>query len=99
MEIKKLSEEQSVLPRKEFVFLVEYEEKTPSRQELKQSLASKVKAKQELIVVKNINNHYGSKKSEVLVHVYDKEEDLKTIEEEYLVKKNQPPKKEEEEEK
>ncbi len=97
MEIKKISEEQSVLPRKDYVFTVSYQQKTPSRQELKNILVNELKSKPELVIVKNIDNHYGSKTSKVIVHVYEKEKDLQVIEEEYLVKKNQPPKKEEKE--
>ncbi len=95
MEVNKLNENKTSLPRKEVEFEVTYDEKTPSRIELKEKFVQKLKSKPELTIVRKINNNYGNKYTRVDVRVYDDEKSLKAMENKELIEKNQPPKKEE----
>lgn len=98
MKIKKLSETDSVLPRKEYEFELTYEGVTPSRIELKNSLTSNTKSKPEVSVVTNVLNDFGAKKAIVHFRVYKDEESMNKIELKENIVKNTPPKKEEPEE-
>ena len=97
MEVKKLSENKTALPRTEVTFEVRYEAVTPSRLELLDELSKKLKSKKELTVIKKVNNHYGSKVSEVEVLVYDDEKTMKALETKVLLDKHQEKKEEENE--
>jgi ribosomal protein S24E len=91
MEMQKVTEIKSALPRTEYVFNAKYEQSTPSRAELKSKIASKLKSKEELTVVKKINNHYGDKEVRVEVYVYNDEKALNEIEFKHVLKKHNPP--------
>lgn len=91
MEMQKITETKSALPRTEYVFNVKYETSTPSRAELKSKIASKIKSKEELTVVKKINNHYGDKEVKVEVFVYNDDKSLNEIEFKHVLKKHNPP--------
>lgn len=81
MDIKILEEkENSLLNRKEFLLEIDSSGKTPSNKELKQELAQKLKAKPELIVIKNIYQAYGKMTSKSEVFLYNDEKSLKETE-------------------
>lgn len=88
MDVKILSQEKTALPRQEVLAEVSYEEVTPSRAQLKKSVAAKTKSKEALVIVKTIKNHYGSRKSIVTAYVYDSEDSMKAIEFPKVLEKN-----------
>lgn len=81
MNIKIIQEkENSLLKRRELDLEVESPDKTPSNQELKKELATLLKIKEELIVLKGIYQVFGKRTSKAGVHVYKDEKSLKEIE-------------------
>lgn len=88
MEIKQISQLKSALPRTEYVFSVKYEQSTPSRVDLKSKIASKIKTKEDLTVVKKIENHYGDKEVIATVFVYDKEDAMNEVEFKHVLTKH-----------
>ena len=72
--------ENSLFKRKEILAEVDSPDKTPSNQELKKELTSKLNTKESLIVIKQINQIFGKRTSKVLVYVYKDEKSLKEIE-------------------
>ena len=98
MELKIMEQKNSALSRKDITAEVTFENTTPSRQQLKQSIATKAKAKPELLIVKNVYNDYGQRKAIVHAHLYEDEESMKAIEYPKMLEKNavkEEPKKEE----
>jgi ribosomal protein S24E len=69
-----------IFKRKDVLLEVESPDKTPSNQELKKELASTLKTKEELIVIKGINQIFGKRTSRVKISVYKDEKTLKEIE-------------------
>lgn len=61
---------------------------TPSRKELTEGLAKKVKTKEEHIIVRHIYQRFGHNKAKVIAHVYDDEKMLKALEPMNLLKKH-----------
>ncbi|PIN81425.1 hypothetical protein COV13_01240 [Candidatus Woesearchaeota archaeon CG10_big_fil_rev_8_21_14_0_10_32_9] len=88
MDVKIISQNKVTLPRQELLVEVSYEEITPSRAQLKQSIATKAKAKEGLVIVKSIKNHYGSRTALVSTYVYDTEDAMKAIEFPKVLNKN-----------
>lgn len=73
-------EEQPLLSRKEIIAEVFFEKQTPSEKEVKAQLASSLKAKENLLVIKSVLQEFGAKKAKVIAYLYDNEEQLKIIE-------------------
>lgn len=91
MNIKILEEkENNLLKRKEFLLEVDSPDKTPTNQELKKELVSFLKAKEELIAIKGINQIFGKRTCKVEVNVYKDETSLKEIEPKQKEKKEKP---------
>lgn len=86
-----------LLSRKRVTCEVLYEGATPSRLELKKSVAKQLKADEKLVILKHIYTKFGKQKAKVIAHVYEKEEDLKKLEHEKLVAKHSPKKEEKKE--
>jgi len=62
------------------VEVAHYGKSTPRKEEIKKELAKTAKAKEELIIIKQIKTDFGSGNSIVTAYVYDSEEDLKKSE-------------------
>ncbi len=90
MEIKS-NTENKLLKRKEIEALVADKEASMSRHDIKAQIAKAVKAKPELVVVENIDNHFGSKDVLVKAFVYDDETTLKRLTSEHMIKRNTAP--------
>ncbi len=88
MEIKK-ERETPLLSRKRTTCMVEYEGATPSRLEFRKAVSSKLKAPEELTIIKHIYTRFGQNKAKVIAHIYKSKEDMQMIEEDYLLKKHQ----------
>ena len=88
MDVKDVKSSKLLLPRKEVSVFVSFEGATPGRKQLRKSVADKVKAKEELVIVRHVYTKYGSKEAEVIAYVYDNEDALKALEYEKMMQKN-----------
>ena len=77
-----------LLSRKRITFELVGEKETPSRKVLIKEVASKVKAKPELVVIKHIYTQFGSRKAKIIANVYSNKKEMENVEEKYLLKKN-----------
>ena len=86
MELKFLNEKENpLMHRKEIEFIVEHvKEKTPTRKEIKDMLKALRDYDPNLTVIKKIENVYGIGRDKVLAFVYENEEIMKKIEDNYL---------------
>ena len=91
MEIDFIEEKENKLfNRKEIKFYVDYDgEATPKALDVKSKLVALLNTKKELIVVDNIQPHYGEPKALGYAKVYDTVEDLKYIETKHVLAKNE----------
>jgi ribosomal protein S24E len=102
MKIKITSQEQNpLLKRKEITFEVEHKETrgTPSRLEVREELASKLKKDAELVYIKKMETRTGTMTAAGEATAYDSAEQAKLIEPEHLIVRNTPPEEPEEEKK
>ena len=100
MEIEFIEEkENKVFNRKEIKFYVDYDgEATPKLLDVKSKLVALLNTKKELIVVDNVQPHYGEPKALGYAKVYDTVDDLKYIEAKHVIAKNEEPEEPAEEE-
>ena len=90
MELKILEDNQKpLLSRREIVMEASFGGKTPSRQDMRKDIAANLKAKEELVIINNIDTEFGYRKAKVLVHVYKKKEDLEAVEPKYVMKRHE----------
>ena len=81
--------ENKVFNRKEIKFYVDYDgESTPKVLDVKSKLVALLNTKKELIVVDNVQPHYGEPKALGYAKVYDTVEDLEYIETKHVIAKN-----------
>ncbi|MFC1722797.1 hypothetical protein ACFL0V_01530 [Nanoarchaeota archaeon] len=90
MEINILKERDTpLLSRKRYTLeIVKKDGPTPTRMEVKEMLAVKLKADKDLVVVKHVYPRYGISKTRAIVQVYEKKEDMERYESEGLLKKH-----------
>ena len=100
MEIEFISEkENKVFNRKEIKFYVDYDgESTPKLLDIKSKLVALLNTKKDLIVVDNVQPHYGEPKALGYAKVYDTVDDLEYIEAKHVIAKNEEPEEPAEEE-
>lgn len=90
--------ENKIFNRTEIKFYVEYEgESTPKILDIKSKLVALLNTKKDLIVVDNVQPHYGEPKALGYAKVYDTVDDLKYIETDSVIAKNTEPVEETEE--
>ena len=96
MEIEFIEEkENKVFNRKEIKFYVDYDgEATPKVLDIKSKLVALLNTKKELIVVDNVQPHYGEPKALGYAKVYDTVDDLEYIEAQHVIAKNEEPEEE-----
>ena len=81
MNLKIISkEEEPLLSRIKVTAELEFENGTPSREEIKTRLVKDLGKDEKLIVVKKIHTKYGLKKAQNSAYAYENEEDMKKIE-------------------
>lgn len=74
--------ENPLLNRKRVAFEVDHSKKeTPSRIDLKKKIAENLKVDKSLISIRHVYTKYGKDSSKVIVHVYETEKDLNSLEE------------------
>jgi ribosomal protein S24E len=88
MDMKIIKQEKSALPRHDVHAFVAFEETTPSRHSIRQSLAKKMKADEKLVIIRHIYNNYGTNESVIYAYIYDNEEALNAIEYAKMIAKN-----------
>ena len=87
--------ENKVFNRKEIKFYVDYDgEATPKILDVKSKLVALLNTKKELIVVDNVQPHYGEPKAVGYAKVYDTVDDLEYIETKHVIAKNAEPEEE-----
>lgn len=86
-----------LLKRKEVVASLVCDGATITRAQAKEQLAKKIKAKEELIIVREIKSHFGKRDVEVYAYIYDSKEALEAITPKHLVARNTPAQAESEE--
>ena len=93
MEIEFIDEKDNkVFNRKEIKFYVDYDgEATPKILDIKSKLVALLNTKKELLVVDNVQPHYGEPKALGYAKVYDTVDDLKYIETDHVLAKNEEP--------
>ena len=91
MEIEFIEEKENKLfNRKEIKFYVDYDgEATPKVLDIKSKLVALLNAKKELVVVDNVQPHYGEPKALGYAKVYDTVDDLTYIETNHVLAKNE----------
>jgi len=102
MKVRITSEEYNpLLKRKEVAFEVEHKETggTPSRSEVRKSLAALLKIDSELVYVKKMETKTGTMIAVGEANAYDSTEQAKLVEPEYIIARNMPPEKQEKQEK
>jgi len=72
--------ENPLLRRTELIADVGYEAKAPTRQVMRDEISKKLKVSPEVVVIRHIYPFFGDKKIEVVVHIYEKKEDVDKIE-------------------
>lgn len=85
-----------LLSRERVTGFVHFEDKTPSRMDIKKALAHKIKAKEDMVVVRHIYQRFGEHKAKVIAHIYEDEKLMQQLEPANLLKKHSPAPKAEE---
>ena len=89
MEMNILKERETpLLSRKRYTLEITKEGPTPSRKEIRDLVATKVKANKELTVIKHVYPRYGVQKARIIAHIYDTKEEMVVNETEGLLKKH-----------
>lgn len=87
--------ENKLFERKEVSALVNFTGPTPKRGDLKAAVANSVAANPETCVLRDVQTEFGIKRVKVLLHVYEKKENVPKYEPRYiLVREGLVPKKE-----
>ena len=75
-------EKHPLLSRIEISAKVEFNGSTPSRDDITKSIATKLKQKEELIVIKHIYNDFGAQEAEIEAFIYDDKKVMSVLEKE-----------------
>lgn len=86
MDIEVLKQnKEPLMKRSYFEAKIVFQGKTPSRIDMKKDLCKKLESKDNLTVVRKINNDYGSERALIVGYVYDDEESMKKIENKHVL--------------
>ena len=90
MEIEIIEEkENKIFNRKEIKFYVDYDgEATPKALDIKAKLVALLNSNKDLLVVDNVQPHYGEPRALGYAKIYETVDDLKYIETEHVIAKN-----------
>ena len=96
MEIEFIEEkENKIFNRKEIKFYVDYDgEATPKILDIKSKLVALLNTKKDLIVVDNVQPHYGGPRALGYAKIYATVDDLEYIETKHVLAKNEEPEEE-----
>lgn len=73
-------QEEQLLSRTKVSCEGEFDAATPSSVDVQKAIAAQLKCKEDMVVVKGIHTHFGAKKANINVLVYNDAESLKKIE-------------------
>jgi small subunit ribosomal protein S24e len=100
MDVEILKERDTpLLSRTRYTFGLSFKGATPTRKQIRDAIATKVKSDPSLTVVKHVYTRYGVEKAKVIAHTYSKKEDMIRFEDKGLLEKHTEKKKEPKEEK
>lgn len=71
--------ETPLLSRKRITAEVTFKGATPARVNIRKELATKLKAKEELVEIRHIYSKFGEEKAKVIAHIYDNEKVMKVL--------------------
>ena len=82
MNIKLIKEREApLLSRKRLIFEIDYSgSRTPSKRDIKKTVASLQKVKEDLVSIRHIYPRFGSCKAKIITHIYKTPQDLKKYE-------------------
>ncbi len=81
-------EEQAMLGRTTIVAKASFEGKTPKRDNLRKEVAKAAKVKEEGLIIKSIQTHYGGLNAEITAEYYEKLDDAKAVVHKSLIEKH-----------
>ena len=76
-----------LLKRKEVYFRVRYEA-TPSRKDVREKLSGLLNAELNRLVIRWMKPEFGKMEAEGYALIYDSEEDMRAVEEDYVIRRN-----------
>jgi len=88
------TEDNLLLKRKEVFFRLKHDEKSetkgasPSRAQAREVLIKKLRCKPNLLVIDKMQTEFGKRETVGYAKVYENEERLKEIEQEYIIRRN-----------
>ena len=88
--------ETPLLERTRISAMVDFENKTPSRVQLRKDIAKKLKTDESLIIIRHIYQRYGQKTAKVIAHVYKDAKYMERLEGKVLIDKHNKEEKKEE---
>jgi len=81
MNVQKIQERKNaLLSRREITGVITFTGATPSNNEVRKQLATKLSADEKLVVIKQVLTEYGDATAEISAVVYDSEDVKKTLE-------------------
>ncbi|MBI4454023.1 hypothetical protein HY636_05255 [Candidatus Woesearchaeota archaeon] len=87
LEIQK-QKETPLLARTRINIIARYDKETPSIVNLRKEVALKLKADENLVIIRHIYTKYGKRESKIIAHVYKDQKLMEKLEGERLVCKN-----------
>ncbi|MCS7122857.1 MAG: 30S ribosomal protein S24e [Candidatus Micrarchaeota archaeon] len=78
----------TILSRVEYTIKVSFEGSTPSIKDVRNTLTTSLGVQPDKLVIRNIEQRYGSKELKVNCYVYEKIEVLRQLEPVYVLKRN-----------
>ena len=88
MEIKYSKVENKLLDRIEVNFSLEYEGKSPSREEIRKELANKLSADENLLILDKFKQNAGEKRGFGYAKIYKNRDALERIERKHIIERN-----------
>ena len=88
--------DEPLLHRKKISLEVNFQAAVPSRMQLKTAVAKKQGAKENVVIVREFDTHFGDKKASVTAYVYENADSLNKIERKHMIKRNTAKEKKEE---
>jgi len=89
MEVEVISAtDNKLLDRKEINAVVRFEGATPTRADIRQSVATKIGLNPDMMVLNSVVNEFGKKEVRIIAHAYNDMKKLKEVEPEYIRKRD-----------
>ncbi len=85
----------SLLNRHEVDFNVSFEGPTPSRNDIRAKLSAMLNKPLELLIIQKVDNYFGKQEAKGYAKIYDDEQNMKKLENEYVLSRNVIPEVEE----